>query len=431
MGTLKFSMKMLVKDYKKNLFYGLTLIFAVAVCFIFCNIINNEYLVDQAIASGGGTWSDVEMPFSSVLSFLIIGFCCFMIFFANDFFLSRKTTELAIMAMSGSGYINSTMYVLYQSFTLLLLATPLGIGIGRIFVPISNNYMYDMLNVNQNPAFIPKEAYIYSFLLVAIVLSMICILTAGFLHRNDIQTLLTQEKEMKVKRNTKMFKTILFLGLYIFGIIMMFMNPHSSIAYIAPTIVGLTGAIGVIKYVFPDFIGRLKKGILLTKRYILISISNLNYSLQRSLLLFSLMTIAVTEMMIVLSTNQNSPREFTTGLIGYVVVVVLLVVSIIYKLSMEAMTRKGLFFNLWKIGYTKKELKIIIRQEVLGYYVILLLLPLIYIAFIAGRFIYYGEMSVSFVLIYVISYIVPIIISAIITYYQYIQTVVKPIKGGK
>lgn len=92
MGIFKFSMRMLVKDYKKSLFYGITLIFAVAVCFVFFNIINNPDLADQAIARSGGTWSDVQMPFSSVLSFLIICFCCFMVFFANDFFLSRKTT---------------------------------------------------------------------------------------------------------------------------------------------------------------------------------------------------------------------------------------------------------------------------------------------------------------------------------------------------
>ena len=71
MGTFKFSMRMLVKDYKKSLFYGITLIFAVAVCFVFFNIINNPDLADQAIARSGGTWSDVQMPFSSVLSFLI------------------------------------------------------------------------------------------------------------------------------------------------------------------------------------------------------------------------------------------------------------------------------------------------------------------------------------------------------------------------
>ena len=67
MGIFKFSMRMLVKDYKKSLFYGITLIFAVAVCFVFFNIINNPDLADQAIARSGGTWSDVQMPFSSVL----------------------------------------------------------------------------------------------------------------------------------------------------------------------------------------------------------------------------------------------------------------------------------------------------------------------------------------------------------------------------
>ena len=54
MGIFKFSMRMLVKDYKKSLFYGITLIFAVAVCFVFFNIINNPDLADQAIARSGG-----------------------------------------------------------------------------------------------------------------------------------------------------------------------------------------------------------------------------------------------------------------------------------------------------------------------------------------------------------------------------------------
>ena len=75
MGTFKFSMRMLVKDYKKSLFYGITLIFAVAVCFVFFNIINNPDLADQAIAKSGGTWQDVQMPFHQCY-LLIICFCC-------------------------------------------------------------------------------------------------------------------------------------------------------------------------------------------------------------------------------------------------------------------------------------------------------------------------------------------------------------------
>jgi len=108
-------------------------------------------------------------------------------------------------------------------------------------------------------------------------------------------------------------------------------------------------------------------------------------------------------MLAILASNIHSPREFTTGVIGYVVVIVLLVVSIIYKLSMEAMTRKTLFLNLWKIGYTKKELNKIVRQEVISYYFVLILIPLVYIVFISGRFIYYGDMSLQFAFIYVLS----------------------------
>ena len=250
---------------------------------------------------------------------------------------------------------------------------------------------------------------------------MICVLTAGFLHKNDIQTLLSQEKEMKVKRNTKKSVSITFIAIYILGIVMMFMNPHEATAYIVPTLVGLGGAVGMIRYVLPDVVRNLKRGVFLTKRYVLISISNLNY----------LMTVAVTGMLAILAANIHSPREFTTGVIGYVVVIVLLVVSIIYKLSMEAMTRRKLFLNLWKIGYTRKELRKIVGQEVISYYLILIFIPLVYIAFISGRFIYYGDMTYSFAFLYALSYIIPIIISGFITYFQYLNAVVKPIKGGE
>ena len=66
---------------------------------------------------------------------------------------------------------------------------------------------------------------------------------------------------MKVKKNTKKSVSLAFFGIYIFGIVMMFMNPHEPTAYIAPTLVGLSGAVGVIRYVLPDVVRNLKRGI--------------------------------------------------------------------------------------------------------------------------------------------------------------------------
>ena len=143
------------------------------------------------------------------------------------------------------------------------------------------------------------------------------------------------------------------------------------------------------------------------------------------------MTVSVTGMMAILAANQQNPREFVTSVIGYIVVVLLLVVSIVYKLIMEAVTRKTLFFNLWKIGYTRKELKKIVKQEVIMYYAILILIPLVYILFIAGRFIYYGDMTINFAVIFTSAYVIPVILSGFLTYFEYRNAVVKPIQGGK
>ncbi|WRK55945.1 hypothetical protein SD457_15315 [Coprobacillaceae bacterium CR2/5/TPMF4] len=51
------------------------------------------------------------------------------------------------MSLSGNSSIASTLYLIYQTFTLLIIATPLGIGIGVLVAPLSNYWMYQYLNV--------------------------------------------------------------------------------------------------------------------------------------------------------------------------------------------------------------------------------------------------------------------------------------------
>ena len=56
-----------------------------------------------------------------------------------------------------------------------------------------------------------------------------------------------------------------YLFLYVFGIVMMFMNEHSATAYIAPTGVGIVGAIGLIRYALPEYIKKFKEKKLLER----------------------------------------------------------------------------------------------------------------------------------------------------------------------
>ena len=124
------------------------------------------------------------------------------------------------------------------------------------------------------------------------ILVALCVFASGYIYRNDISSLLQQEKAMDFSDKRKLvIPSAVYLFLYVFGIVMMFMNEHSATAYIAPTGVGIVGAIGLIRYALPEYIKKFKEKKLLEKRYALIYVSNLGYSIQRAILLISLMMI--------------------------------------------------------------------------------------------------------------------------------------------
>ena len=112
MGNLKFSILMLQKEKIKTIVYIITMAFTIAVTFLFFNIIDNPYIMDDP--NQVSFQAGVIVPFSTLLAFMVIMFCAAMISFACNFYVSRKTKEIAIMEMSGSGFVKATMYLFYQ-----------------------------------------------------------------------------------------------------------------------------------------------------------------------------------------------------------------------------------------------------------------------------------------------------------------------------
>lgn len=119
MGTFKFACKMLKREKRQAISYGVTVLFTVFVSFIFFNIINNDTLMDQTAAASGGSFSQVSVPLSSIIAFVVIIFCGLMMVYANSFFCTHKTKEFAILAMSGSSFfIQRSIYFIRKSLSL-------------------------------------------------------------------------------------------------------------------------------------------------------------------------------------------------------------------------------------------------------------------------------------------------------------------------
>lgn len=431
MGTFKFAMSMLKKEAKKSFAFCLTIFFGVATSFVFFNIINNQYLVDHTQASSGTSFSSVSVPISTLVAFMIIIFCCFMLGFANNFYLSHKTSELAIMAMSGSSFMNTTVYLFYQTLAIALIALPFGLlaGVGGAFA--SNHFMYEYLSVHSSIFTIPFLAFRDTIVTFLMTLFILVFLDSGYVYTHDIQYMLSQEKSSTLKNSGgREIPSWIFILIFIFGFVLLLTTPYSASAYLFPCVVGVVGVAGLVCKTIPEWLSHFKKTTWINDKIRLVSSSNLAFSLKRSSTLISLYCLCTVFMIALLISEHANPREYITSIIGYAVIIILLSVSIMYKYTAEAESRKIFFFNLFKLGYVHSQLKKVIRHEVVAFFGLLLFVPMTYVLVLLFLFASHGAAHIGFCIGLVGVEVIPALIMALITNSMYKKSVFALIEEG-
>lgn len=429
MGTLKFSLKMLKKEYKKSLVYTLTLALTISVTFLFFNIIDNVYLMDESHTNA--SLSGIDIPFSSTLSFIIIIFCAFMIIFANNFYISRKTKEIAIMTMSGSSFLDTTMYLFYQNLIMTAIAFPFGIGFGALVSIGVNQCIYQYLSYQVPMFYIPINAIFDTIVCICAIIGAQLVYASGFVYRKDIQYMLSQENRNNLKdERILQIPTSIYWIIYVLGFILLLTTPYTPSSALFPCFIGAVATGGMIKYCFSTLFMKLKQKRFIANRLWLISLSNLYYSLRRAILLIGIYAVSSSVMIAIMISQQNNPREMVTAIIGFIVVIMLLLASILYKYSMEATTRRMFYYNLYKLGYTYHQLLSIIKKEVFSFYAILIGLPCVYIIVTLTQAFLHQGITLEFMITVMLAQILPAIMVGVLTYISYKNAVLKVLKEG-
>lgn len=415
MGTFKFACKMLKKEKKKAISYGMTVLFTVFISFIFFNIMNNQSLMDQTAATSGGSFQQVSVPISSLIAFVVILFCGLMMMYANSFFCAHKTKEFAILAMSGSNFIDSTLYLFYQEIIISLIALPIGYLLGLAGSFAVNALMYHSMHIHQSIFQIPGRAYTDTLMTLCILFFIMILIDSGFVYRHDIQNLL-QESHETVRK--KQFPSWLPPFIYVLAIILLLTTPYSPTGFIFPCAVGGLGASYVLSQSIPELLNKIKrKNLGHTNK--LVSYSHLSTSLVNSGMLILLYVVTNVCMSALIISQRNSPREWMTAIIAYVVMTILLSITIMYKYASETMKRKKSFSNLYKIGCTKKQLFCYIKKEVFLFYGLLILVPLIYLVIVMIQVYMHTTETLGLILMLFGVDIIPQMILALITYRIY------------
>lgn len=413
MGTFLFSLHMLKQEYKKCIVYILTLCLSISAAFIFFHFIDNPSL---------NTDKTMGYSFCSMLSFWIIAFCAFMIVFANNFYISRKTKDIAIMTISGASFIKNTLYLCYQNIVMTMIAFPIGLLLGAIIIMI----LSAMIEGYTELFVLASQPFIDTVLCVLCILAAQLFYASGFVYRKDIHFLLTQEKQ-NVAKDERLIRLphAFYTWIYFLGLVILWTSDYSPSSAVVPCCFGALGIGGMIKYHFYDMIQWLKKKKYLGDKIKLISLSQLCSSLRCAYLLICVYAISTCALIAVMMTQMNSAKELVISAVGFFVVMILLLISIVYKFIMEASTRKMFYYNLYKLGYSYHQLMKIIRQEVFLFFLILIGFPMVYIVSSLLLAYQHQVISMMFMIEIIVISLILAIVCGLTTYFFYKNDVLK------
>ncbi len=418
MGTLKFSLKMLRLDFKKCFFYGLSLVLSTAIIFVFFNYIDNIYLGNSLNEKSGA---------NQILALFIIIIACANACFANSFFISRKTNELAIASISGASVFGVAGYLLVQNFVIMGLSIPIGFLLGYFFNHFFNLYIYAALNVVADTYYVSIQGLVMSIVVILTQIIALTMVNAGYAYRTEIKTLLNEQNAM-VKKDTKPIKTpvIVYWILYFIPIVLFFIIDLEPLTFVVVSCIGVFGIIGLLKVGLSKLIMAKQKNHL-TKSKSLIAYGNLSYSLKSTGMLMTIIILSIILFIGLIIVNMHNPKDLFIVMLSYGIIIFLMSTSILYKIILETSTRLTLYQSLYKLGYLKKQLKAIMRKEIIMLYGVILFFPTSYIGLMLARFVFAKEVALSFALSLMFAYIIPICITAVIAYIIYQRTIIKNI----
>ena len=126
--------------------------------------------------------------------------------------------------------------------------------------------------------------------------------------------------------------------------------------------------------------------------------------------------------------NIKNPLVSMIALMSYLSVMVLMSLTIVFKIGMELNGRQKAYAKLNYLGYTLAQLKKIINKEMIMFYGLILLLPLIYQLVMVIKLIVINIITINLGLMIILIQIIPIALSLIITIKLYNKILPKRIK---
>lgn len=417
-----FSMQNLRRNPKDTAFFAFSILMTSAIIAIFFCIINNPYYGDSgaAIPSGYENADNIintyQMSqdalinafdrgigsgiFTVMLSVLIIAICIMTIFFSHNFYLITKAKDLGILLMSGCSSAKLVKFLVVQNFVVILCISPIGILLGLCCSPLLNALIYARMGISAPIFVLPWTSFAYAWMSMVLVSVWLVILDFGFVVRCDsLDSLLKQRTQMKGRKSKGVFLQLVYLLVYLSSILFILSYPVEYVTMIYMIYVGVFvyfGAVNVFRYVLPNVLAWLQKHLFFDDPHRLLSLANIQYSVANSSQLVTLVLLSTSILFYYLCKFQQEPATWMIVMFTYVVIMVLVITCIIYKLASDAFSKEKIYARMCCIGYLKKDIKKVIRQEVFGFYFAIFFVAFFPLLAILWTYVHAHQASIAF-----------------------------------
>lgn len=391
---MKFALKNLLREKTSLLLYGITVILSFCICQFFLGLLDNPYLRLETDRYN-------HMFMGSFISLIVIFMSCFLLIYTSQYFIASKSKELGLLRSLGYTLKKMTVYLIYQNTFIFIVFGILGVIISFIMYPlllagikefIDNQFIIEHLTISS----IKENIGLFLTIYVVVIL-----FNVGYIYRNQLTKLLdkdTSTRNRRMKVNDKIYPCI-----YIVSFILMITVEHNEVGYVLYSILCAIGSWGMMKEFLPKFIERYKKKY--NNSQMMIILGHLSKRM-KSMNMFAFMIIIMSTVLISLMCfNLNDNKEFLRIFIAFMIIYMFLVITITYKNYLLIDDEIRSLQYIQRLGMKQNDVKAIVFKELFIYYLLIIVLPLLYIAVTLIRFHIYNQLSVK-ILFFIIAYFI-------------------------
>lgn len=418
MGLLKLSLVSLKKDKQKSIFYFMTFLLTTVFIFSFFNLVFNP----QANINLGKNDTTFVTPIAVFV--IVIAMVC--VFLANNFYVSNKSKEISIILMSGASVYQVGIYLFIQVFIIMLFAIPFGWLLGYLLIPIINSIFSSTFVYQGQLFYLSEETNVATATILLFEVFWCSLLNLGYCVRSTINSIIHEENKLtfaaslgqtmpfSFPRKKRSASDKLFVMLYFIPAVI-FVFLRDSMSFLLFSLIGIIGVYGIIKKVIPNMIKNRQKNDSLEEPVQLMGLGFLYSDMKKIFGLLLVMLLSSILLTCVTVYTLAQPLVSMVALMSYISVMILMSLTVVFKIGMELNKRKRNYQHMCYLGYSVIQLKQVIYMEMRWFYGIITVIPLVYQIIILGNLLLSGQIEVSLTMLILFIQIVPVWISYLLS----------------